>query len=45
MFPPVDERRLKNFVSIEVNTLSFSDQYNLLSGIVIPRPIAFVSDS
>jgi flavin reductase (DIM6/NTAB) family NADH-FMN oxidoreductase RutF len=42
MFRRADDR-LKNFVSINVDTLSFSDQYNLLSGIVIPRPIAFVS--
>ena len=34
---------MKNFVSIKIDNLSFGDQYKLLSGIVIPRPIAFVS--
>lgn len=35
--------QLKNFVSIDIDSLSFDDQYKLLSGIIIPRPIAFVS--
>ena len=35
--------QLESFVSINIDRLGFDDQYKLLSGIIIPRPIAFVS--
>ena len=38
-----DGSQLKNYVSIDIDSLGFGDQYKLLSGIIIPRPIAFVS--
>ena len=39
----VDELPVNEFLSIDTSTLSSKDCYNLLSNLIIPRPIALVS--